>query len=175
MRALLLSLLCVGPAWGRLCQDNTFWSNEQDRCLPCTVCAPGDQQLLSCQPFQDTICQPSPRRVPPPPPTEEEVHRARLEEERARATQARAVETLQVERTRLETLVYEWQTTVFVVSILVTFALVFSFLAVLLRRTRTAIRKGELRCSSAVHGRGQLVLSMWQRMARPKASPRGSS
>lgn len=142
MRLLLLTLLvCAGPAWGRLCDSGTFRSSERELCSPCTICSAGDVQLFPCQPFQDTLCEPA-RRVPPAPVTSEEAHRSRLAEERVRADLARARDALHVERTRLETLVFEWQTTVLVVSVLVTLALVLSFVAVLCRRSRAVVRKG---------------------------------
>ncbi|XP_037087146.1 uncharacterized protein LOC119107712 [Pollicipes pollicipes] len=141
MRVLLALLLCAGPAWARDCETGWYRAAEGEPCAPCSVCAADQRQLLACRPFADTLCEGA-RNVPPPPVTAEEAHRNRLAEERVRADLQRATQELNVQRTRLETLVYEWQTAVFVVSILVTFALVFSFLALVLRRTRTVVRKG---------------------------------
>ena len=140
MRLVLAVILCAAPAWARICEPGTFWSSGSENCLPCSECGAGAAPLLACQPFQDTVCE---EPSPPAPISAEQAHRSRLTEERLRSQLEHAGESLQAERTRLETLVVEWQTTVFVVSILVTFALIFSFLVVVLRRTGGAVKKGE--------------------------------
>lgn len=116
------------------CPIATF-RKPSGECQVCTACE-GGREAAPCQAFQDTICIADDIVNP------RSAHERRVFEERFRLDVQRARKYLSVEMTRMESLVYEWQMSVFVISIIITCALLLSCCSLAICRTRTVVRKG---------------------------------